>query len=273
MKVLIVYFSATGNTAKMAAVIKEKLTELGAEVKEKNITSYSDRLQKIDLKPYQAIIFGLPVHSRRAPKIIREWLTTLDGQGKKCAMFFTFGGFGIHPTHYSTKQILEKQNFVVVSSAEFLGAHTFNISGWKAVPNRPDSSDYDMAREYAVKTYKRFTGEDSGRLGELPKTEHTEEQLDASESLRFKVITQLPTRNGKECSMCMICEEICPTGAMKAETGEAEKGKCIACLGCVANCPDQVLKINDTSKSWLNKLEKEKSSEETIASQKSKIYL
>ena len=39
MKVLVVYFSATGNTAKMAKVIKESFIELGVEVDEYDITS------------------------------------------------------------------------------------------------------------------------------------------------------------------------------------------------------------------------------------------
>ena len=103
--------------------------------------------------------------------------------------------------------------------------------------------------------------------------ESTEEQLDSAEKKsRFKVITQLPTRDGEECSLCLNCEELCPSGAMEAESGEADKEKCIACLACVSNCPEQVLEINDTSKSWSIKLDMEKVTEESIQEQKSKIY-
>ena len=273
MRVLILYFSATGNTAKMAKVINDEFKEMGAEVESKDITPYSERSKKVNLEPYQAVIFGAPIHSWRAPRVVREWLRTLDGQGKKCAMFFTYGGFCVHPTHYSTRKILNEQNFVVVSSAEFLGAHTFNLGGWKAMEDRPDASDIDIAKEYAVRTYKRFTGEDPGILGELEKTEYTEEQLDSIETFRFNVLTQLPTRSGEECSMCGVCEESCPTGAMDAESGESDKEKCIACLACVADCPDSVLKVNDMSKSWSFKLEMEKITEESLKGQKSKIYL
>lgn len=272
MKVLILYFSATGNTAKITKVIEEKFTEMGAEVTTSDITSYADRQQKTDLKPYQAVVFGAPIHSWRAPRVVREWLRTLDGQGKKCSMFFTYGGFGVHPTHYSTRQILQEQNFIVVSSAEFLGAHTFNLNGWKAMEGRPDELDFEVAKEYATITYKRFTGEDDRILGELEKTEYTLEQLDSIETFRFNVLTQLPSRGGEECSMCFVCEESCPTGAMDADSGEADKEKCIACLACVVNCPENVLKINDVSDSWSFKLEMEKATEESIKAKKSKIY-
>ncbi|HSQ85629.1 MAG TPA: flavodoxin domain-containing protein [Desulfobacterales bacterium] len=129
MKVLILYFSATGNTAKIAKVIEEKFKEEGVRVTMSDITPLGERQRKIDFEPYQAVVFGAPVHSRRAPRAVRDWLRTLDGQGKKCSMFFTYGGFGVHPTHYSTRQILKEQNFIVVSSAEFLSAHTFNLGG------------------------------------------------------------------------------------------------------------------------------------------------
>jgi len=119
---------------------------------------------------------------------------------------------------------------------------------------------------------RRFAGEDDGVLGEMEKTEHSEEHLDNVEAQRFKVLTQLPTRGGEECSMCLICEESCPVGAMDAESGEADSGKCIACLACVANCPDSILKINDMRNIWSVKLEMEKATEESLKGQKSRIY-
>ena len=273
MNVLIVYFSATGNTAHMSEVIQKRLTELGAEVDVADITAYSARQQTLDMQPYQAVIFGAPIHSWRAPRVMREWLRTLDGQGKKCSMFFTYGGFGVHPVHYSTRKILEEQNFTVVSSAEFLASHTFNIGGWQAMKKRPDAADVVVANDYAASTYKRFNGEDSGVVGELEKTEHPEEFLDMIENFRFKVLTTLPTRDGNTCSMCLRCEEFCPTGAISAETGEVEKDKCIACLACVAHCPDNALRINDMSESWNFKLNIEKITEEGMQQKKSRMYL
>lgn len=273
MNVLLCYFSATGNTARIAGAIVEEFRRLGAEVEARDITPLPARSAKVDLEPYQAFVIGAPIHSWRAPRVVREWLRTLQGGGRKCSMFFTYGGFQVPPTHHSTKQILEEQGFAVVSSAEFLGPHTFNLGGWKAMVGRPDASDFEVAREYAGKTYARFTGVDTGTLGEMEKTQHTEEQLDSIETFRFTILTQLPSRRGEACSLCMVCEEACPTGAMNAETGEAEPGKCIACLACVAKCPEDALKINDMTPIWKSKLEMEKATEEGITRKKSRIYL
>ncbi len=273
MKILIIYFSATGNTAKIAEVVDKKLKEIGAEVSVLDVTPYKHRPKTVDITPYDAVMFGAPIHSCRAPRVFREWLMGIDGQGKKCSMFFTYGGFGVHPTHYSTRKILEKQNFAVVSSSEFLAAHTFNLGGWRAMMNRPDKSDFEIAEEYAFKTYKKFTGEDNTVLPEFEKTEQTDEFLDSIENFRFKVVTKLPDRNGKTCSMCSICEELCPTGAMNHITGKVNKENCITCLSCVANCPDNVLTINDMSQSWPLKLGKHNTTEEEMKKKVSKVYV
>ena len=275
VKILIVIFSATGNTAKMGEVIQDELAQLGAQPEKKDITLYEDRKDPLDLTPYHAVIFGFPVHARRAPRIVREWLDTLDGQDKLAATFFTYGGFKTRPAHFSTREILKNRGFDFVSSAEFLAKHTFNIGGWSALENRPDESDFEVAKEFARQTYKRFSGEDSGRPGKFDKPELTPEQLDNGEKITFsKIMTQLPTRMGADCSLCMICEELCPTHAMNAEMGEvSEKEKCIGCLRCIDNCPEDALSINDLNPIWPMVLERLKETEESIGNKRSKIYL
>ena len=273
MKVLISYFSATGNTATIGKAIGAQLQKLGADVDIRDMTIWSDREKKPDLSAYDAAVFGSPIHSMRSPRVFREWLAGLDGNGMKCAMFFTFGGFQVHPTHSTTCAILEKSNFKVAASAEFLGAHTFNLGGWQSMVDRPDKSDLAVAEEYADRVYDRFTGKDTGMVKDLDPGPYTEEELDKFENFRFVTVSQLPTRDGAECQMCMQCEELCPTGAMNAEIGQADKAKCMVCLRCVKVCPDEVLKINDLTPVFLKKMEMDKETQETLKAKTSKIYL
>jgi Fe-S-cluster-containing hydrogenase component 2 len=70
----------------------------------------------------------------------------------------------------------------------------------------------------------------------------------------------------------LACEESCPTGAIEAESGDADKGRCIACLACISNCPEDALKINDMSESWPIKLQKENTSLESLKEQTSRVY-
>jgi ferredoxin/flavodoxin len=272
-RIAVFHFSATGNTERIAKTIGTQLMELGSEVDFFDITLPSSRQTMIDFDGFNAALFGFPIHSMRAPRICREWITGLNGLGKKCAMFFTYGGFQVHPAHHTTRKLLEQSNFKVVASAEFLASHTYNLGGWKAMEGRPDESDFSVAREYAERVLPRFTGEDPRVVGKLDEGPYTEQDLDAFERSRYKMVTMLPTREGLECQMCGLCEELCPTSAIDMQTGRAYANRCIACLRCVKECPDQVLKINDVKSFYFKKRDNDGETEASLKSKKSRMYL
>lgn len=273
MNLAMVIFSATGNTRIIGDVMAKKFERLGATVHTHDITSLQARQSAWDASAYDGIVFGFPVHSLRAPRIARDWLRTVRSRGQKSAMFFTFGGFTVPPAHHSTREILQEQGFAVVASAEFPGAHTFNAGGWRAFEHRPDERDKELAGKYARIVHARFADKDTGVVGELETNVFSDEQLDQFEVFRFKVITRLPSRDGAECSGCGLCEQECPTGAMDAQTGTVDSLLCIACLRCLAVCPEQVLSINDTTGAWRQKLAMGKTTEDELNSQTGTLYL
>lgn len=272
-KIAVFYFSATGNTEKIAQSIGTHLMELGGEVHFFDITLPSSRQKPIDIENFDAALFGFPIHSMRAPRICREWIAGLNGLGKKCAIFFTYGGFQVHPAHHTTRKLLEQNNFRVVASAEFLASHTYNLGGWQAMQGRPDESDFLVAREYAGRVLPRLTGEDPRLVDQLDESPYTEQDLDEFEKSRYKVVKILPTREGLECQMCGLCEELCPTDAIDMETGTADANRCIVCLRCVKECPDQVLRINDLTSFYFKKRDHDGETEASLRSKKSKMYL
>ncbi len=273
MNIMLAYFSATGNTQKIANVIQKKLVEEGINVTKLDITSKSSREKDVAVNQYDAFFFGFPIYSMRAPRVCREWLQKISGRGKKCSVFFTYGGFGKDPAHYYMKELLDKQNLKLVSTAEFLGAHTFNRSGWKAAEQRPNKQDFEIAQDYTIKTIQRFYGQDLNELKDFNKPMFSSSQLDQAEKYRFHIITKLPTRDNNSCSMCKLCEKICPTNAMDYVKGTANHDSCIACFRCIANCPDRVLHTNDLSNTWSKKLELHKTTKEEIDNLVSRIYL
>jgi len=273
MNIAVIYFSATGNTAKIAKTISENLKTFDeVNVEEFDITSYSSRDKEINLDKYEGIFFGFPIYALRTPRLMRNWLKTLsEGKNKKVSAFFTYGGVKVGIAHHNIKQILEDKNFQVVSTGEFLGKHTSNLAGWKLMSDRPNQEDLNIAKEYAEKTLIRFKGENAG-LVEFDAPEMTEKQVDRMEdSVNKKRIP--PSRHGEECSMCKICEENCPTNAMVAESGEADPEKCIGCLKCVDNCPDKALKIADRTKMYTVIEKALNLTPEILASRKSKYFL
>ena len=244
MKIGLFYFSGTGNTEKIGEVIASELAESNAKVDVFNITSYKERQKNFDLSTYDAIIFGCPTYAWRAPKVIREWFKSLDGQEKKCATFFTYGGVDIGSAHYDTKEILEGSNFILIGSSEFPGKHTFNLAGWNFLENRPDKGDFKIAKEFARKILKKFQQKNFNTI-KIEDPTVSKQILERHEKREKNLPT--PSRRGLECSMCRTCEDVCPSRAMNADIGEADKKKCLRCLRCMISCPDNVLEIADMS--------------------------
>ena len=138
---------------------------------------------------------------------------------------------------------------------------------------RPDEDDCALARQYAEAVYKRFTGEDPSLAPDMDPGPYTEKQLDDFEQFRFKVVPQLPSRQGEECSLCLICQDICPSGAMNAEKGEADPERCIVCLGCLKNCPEGALKITDLTQAFQFKMSMDQETPESLTAKREGICI
>ena len=248
-KIALVYFSGTGVTRTYSQVIEEEITKLGCEVSRIDVTSYSSRLTPLQTSESDAFIFGFPVFANFAPSVINEWIPTLDGKGKRCGMFFTYGARTTGHAHFHTKTLLEAANFQVYCSAEFLGRHSFNVGGWNILPDRPDEQDFKVARQYSRVAQERFSDVDGSPL-QLQKPfgyHHGIMAVEESEPRQERGWTN-PFRSETECSMCMECETECPTQSFDAEAGTSSPETCIECMHCLYICPDQVIQIDERMK-------------------------
>ena len=54
----------------------------------------------------------------------------------------------------------------------------------------------------------------------------------------------LAPKYAESCRRCGCCVEACPVEAVDATTLKTDKGTCIACMGCVAVCPDRARTVN-----------------------------
>ena len=244
-KIALVYFSATHVTQTYARVMREAILAQGCQVQVFNVTPYVSRQEPLPVDDFDGFIFGFPVFADFAPSVINEWLTTLDGKGSKCAMFFTYGARTTGYAHFHTKLLLEEARFQVLFSAEFLGRHSFNVAGWRVLPHRPDERDFAVAREYVALALERFAQHEPA-VFQLQKPFGYERGLAALENQEVKTERGWthPIRTTEECSMCRDCKTECPTGAFDADAGLSDPGNCIECMHCVYICPDEVIKVD-----------------------------
>ena len=248
-KIALFYFSATNVTHTYAGVMREALLDHGSEVQLFNVTAYASRQEPLPIDDFDGFIFGFPVYADFAPSVINAWLPTLDGRGKRCALFFTYGARTTGYAHFHTKLLLEQASFQVLFSAEFLGRHSFNVGGWRVLPDRPNEQDFTVALEYVALALERFS-QDAPTFFRLQKPfgyNHAMASLENQQKRTERGWTH-PIRITEECSMCRDCETECPTQAFNADTGLSNPERCIECMHCVYICPDEVLKVNERMK-------------------------
>jgi len=274
-RIAIIYFSATNVTRSYTEIMREELINQDCDVQLFDVTAYSGREQQLPMDEFDYFIFGFPVFSDFAPSVINDWLRSLHVNQKRCAMFFTYGGRTTGYAHFHTKLLLEKAGFHVVLTAEFLGRHSFNVGGWRILPDRPDQEDFIVARNYVECALERFYQEDLTEF-KLQKPFNYNQAL---KSLLKKPPNDVedwlhPVRVTDECSMCLDCETECPTKAFNANSGDSDPKLCIECMRCVFNCPDQVIKIDPRmEEAYSDFLLYWHLTEEMMAAKKSKIIL
>ncbi|HUT81017.1 MAG TPA: EFR1 family ferrodoxin [Candidatus Bathyarchaeia archaeon] len=276
MRLASVYFSATGNTAQIAKILKEEFQKNKIEVVEYDITSYSDR-KFISFEQFDIVIFGFPVYGSFVPIIIQEWLKNIKEEGKNCIQYFTYGGRSVGVAHFTTKELLNQQGFRVLASGEFLGKHTYNVGqGFNLMKGRPNNADFHIAQEFVEEILKKLL---LGKIEEvnIEKPEDLdvllERRSEASKQPKKPSMISHPSRGGKTCSMCFDCEQLCPVQAFNAETGEANESLCIKCMRCLTTCQDQVITINDLTEFFKYFKERKNLSNDVLDSKKSKYFI
>ncbi|MEJ2248358.1 MAG: EFR1 family ferrodoxin [Candidatus Lokiarchaeota archaeon] len=270
--ILIIYFSPTGNTKRIATELEIKLLEYNNtfNITKKDITAKNAR-SFINLNMYDFIFLGSPIHAWNSPKVVRNWIKKLDGKGKKISMFFTYGGINPGVAHYYTMKLLEKQNFIVISSAEFVCSHSFNLVGWNLLIDRPNKKDLRLIEEFVRKTISKFTDKKSNPLIlDDPKIPHY--ILSRIENNLRKMV-ESPSRVKIKCSLCYECEEGCPNRAFDAKKGKSDPKLCIRCFKCIQICQEEAIQIQDKSKFQEIILKMEKSNIDQIKNRESKIII
>jgi len=219
-KIALVYFLATNVTKAYAEVITEALLRSGCKAQVFNVTPYASRKERLPVEEFSGFIFGFPVFADFAPSVINEWIPNTGRKRSALRDVFTYGARTTGYAHFHTRELLEKANFRVQFSAEFLGRHTFNIAGWRVLPDRPDERDFAVARKFAALAIERFSHTSPHRFA-LQKPFGYNQILDLLRSKQKSAERGWcnPVRFVEKCRLCRKCETECPNQAFDADTG------------------------------------------------------
>lgn len=146
-KILVTYFSLTGNTKKISEAIYEVLPE------EKVLLPVED-VQDFD--QYRLIFLGFPVHSHSVPIKVEAFLKRIP-QGKKLALFSTHGSLT------GSRLSREALEYAVVLAAKTNILGTFSCRGKvssQALEVLMKSPEHKMWTEMAASAYAHPDQED-----------------------------------------------------------------------------------------------------------------
>lgn len=238
--ILGVYFSPSGETAKITKKITKELADNMQEMCMENLEAnfYEmfelNRAGVADFDEESIIVMGMPVMSGRIPDVCKQMLGRINGNGAYLVALVSYGNHSYGDSLYELYTYASERGFNVVSAGAFVAQHSMFP---KIAEHRPDSSDVQKMKEFSkvtAKKLKRFVCTDishmRGRLAPLT----IPGSLSSRRASRLPIH---PTANGM-CIECGRCAEVCPTGAIdKDNVKKSDAKKCISCTTCIAECP------------------------------------
>ena len=253
MKVLIIYFSGTGNTRKVAEKYAESFAELGHYAylvsvdgfpRDKALTDeFFAKLAEADL-----VGFGYPVHAFNAPSVMLKLAKFLPKQpDEKRAFIFNTSGEPLRLNNISSikfTHMLKRRKYTVFS--EYHYCMPYNI-----IFRHTDEMAYRMwntaeqlipldVRDIAQGTPHILKRVACGSfVAWVMRCEHWGARLNGTQ---YKI--------KKECVHCQKCVNVCPTHNIKIDKNGNIRfgGNCLMCMRCAQLCPKDAIKTG-----WFNK--------------------
>ena len=246
LKALIIYFSQTGGTEKIANAICEGILETGNDCELVKIQEASTKT----LSSYDLIGIGCPTFYYREPLNVRNFIRQIeDGSGKYGFIFCTHGSDKGNIFYYLQEELTRK-GFLVIGAFD-----SYSESSLQFYPKimhttkHPDEIEIAGAKNFGKEMYKRILRIQQGDLDVRPVFELIENTWWARDSkmmtpeLLRKTTPELKI-DSEKCIQCLICQNNCPVDAIDIANQEIQKEGCIFCWFCEKSCPERAIKAD-----------------------------
>jgi flavodoxin/NAD-dependent dihydropyrimidine dehydrogenase PreA subunit len=263
MKSIVIYYSQSGNTKKVAEAIHRGMSQTGEQC---DIVPLRD-INPRNLVDYDLIGLGSPVMSLTEPRnvsfFIEDRMESVEGKHA-----FTFCTHGCLPTHYLSSVVpkLQQRGLTVIGWNDWFGSVVYPVV---PIPyftdGHPDEIDLkeagDFGREMVERSRRIYQGE-TDLIPQFPRGKEYDEIYDPPElraplieifkncddtlkRLEFKV-------NPERCNYpkCTHCIDNCPTGSILFTGSPPNLSlKCVSevrykCFLCEQTCPQGAIEVD-----------------------------
>jgi flavodoxin/ferredoxin len=240
LKALIIFFSQTGNTRKIAECIQEGITEVTNHCDVRLLTE----VDEASLSDYDLVGIGSPVFYYREPFHVGDFLQALpDLNGQRWFVFCTHGNVIGNFFPSVTEQLNEKHAAVVgwYNSYAHITVPFYPRPSYTS--GHPDRHDLDKARAFGREIARRCTALGEQPIDPLgaPYPVSSEEWHQEGERLTRDFLARVTPKLGidaETCIQCHECEENCPVDGIDVEVDPPRiQNPCIYCWRCVNVCP------------------------------------
>ncbi|MBE5977643.1 MAG: 4Fe-4S dicluster domain-containing protein [Paenibacillaceae bacterium] len=240
-KLLVLYFSGTGNTEIAAKHVIQSFTDLGWEIELIRMEDVNQKRVQLDINQYDLIGLGSQVIGYGIPGVVRSFARALPAtsDGRKVFIFRTAGG--VVSSNYNVSKelirILKSKHYDVCYE------ELFSIgSNW--------IMKYDdvIMKQLYMATIRKI----SQMCEAIERVERHFYQTGIALRIKMGVIAAFSSKIllllgkdaviDKSCTSCGLCARQCPAENISIEKGKVKfHTSCSACLRCVYSCPNHAI--------------------------------
>ncbi len=267
LRIVIFYFSQSGNTKKYAEKIAEGVVAGGHKcelIRFKKVTTDIELIKNFAFSEYDLIGFGVPVYYFKPPYHILNILEALPSlEGKKGFLFSTSGG-NAGATLYKMKLITDNKGLKIIDSNDdqFIGIdkHQLYRDFDYVLPTsigHPNAADLENAYQFGLQLIPKALDPNTPEKKDFRTKDSVFAQLTSFEGMnkdfpKFKI-------NEENCSQCGQCAETCPVDAIILDPYPRWIKKCDRCYLCEMWCPEKAIECNwDAQVKVMNSLMRKK---------------
>ena len=253
MKLLILYFSGTGNTDYVARYLARQLDRTPIEIELRSMEwQPAEALTDFDL-----LVVGFPVYAADSPGLVQTYLRRLPaGDERGASVFCTKGAYAGRAVQRNLRR-LDSRGYVPLGGGSILMPGTDGLS--------MVGKDSWMARKALEKDYEhlkdadRLAGEMAARLRELLDGQPAEalrnplprrpigELSDGAWAAAYRASERFCRSRlhaDHRCEGCGLCSRVCPVENVELRDNHASFAEqCILCLRCLHTCPQEAIQI------------------------------